>query len=62
MRESAHSILYAVANSNAYMDVDDGSNGIGWETVFYLCMAAVIVVLAACEVVTIRRYRRRIKA
>ena len=62
MRESAHSILYAVANSNAYMDVDDGSNGISWETVFYICLAAVIVVLAACEVVTIRRYRRRIKA
>ena len=60
MRDSAHSILYAVANSNAYM-TDGDAAGLSWETVFYLCLAGVILVLAVCEWITIRRYRNRIK-
>ena len=59
MRDSAHSILYAVANSNAYM-ADADAAGISWETVFYLCLAGVILVLAVCEWITIRRYRKRV--
>ena len=58
MRDASHNILYAVANSNAYMTEQDAGS-ISWETVFYLCLAAVIVVLAVCEWITIRRYRSR---
>lgn len=58
MRDASHNILYAVANSNAYL-VDQDTGSIRWETVFYLCLAAVIVVLAVCEWITIRRYRKR---
>ena len=58
MRDASHNILYAVANSNAYMTEQDAGS-INWETVFYLCLAAVIVVLAVCEWITIRRYRSR---
>ena len=58
MRDASHNILYAVANSNAYMTEQDAGS-ISWETVFYLCLAAVIVVLAVCEWITIRRYRTR---
>ena len=54
----SHNILYAVANSNVYMTEQDAGS-ISWETVFYLCLAAVIVVLAVCEWITIRRYRSR---
>lgn len=60
MRDSAHGILYAVANSNAYM-TDGDAAGLSWETVFYLCLAGVILVLAVCEWITIRRYRNRMK-
>ena len=60
MRDSAHGILYAVANSNAYM-TDGDVAGLSWETVFYLCLAGVILVLAVCEWITIRRYRNRMK-
>ncbi len=58
MRDASHNILYAVANSNAYMTEQDAGS-ISWETVFYLCLAAIIVVLAVCEWITIRRYRSR---
>lgn len=58
MRDASHNILYAVANSNVYMTEQDAGS-ISWETVFYLCLAAVIVVLAVCEWITIRRYRSR---
>ena len=58
VRDASHNILYAVANSNAYMTEQDAGS-ISWETVFYLCLAAVIVVLAVCEWITIRRYRSR---
>ena len=58
MRDASHNVLYAVANSNAYMTEQDAGS-ISWETVFYLCLAAVIVVLAVCEWITIRRYRSR---
>ena len=58
MRDASHNILYAVANSNAYMTEQDAGS-ISWETVFYLCLAAIIVVLAVCEWITIRRYRTR---
>jgi len=60
LREAIHGTLYAVANSNAYTHMSGTAGGISWYTVFYICLAVVLVLLVIVEVITIKRYRKRV--
>lgn len=60
LREAIHGTLYAVANSNAYTHASGTAGGVSWDTVFYICLAVVLVLLVIVEVITIKRYRKRV--
>lgn len=55
LRQAAHDTLYAVANSNA-MDKNTGAPA--WVVTFLVCDVILLLVLAGCEVLVIRMYRK----
>lgn len=56
LREAAHENLYALANSNA-MDKENGTPG--WVKVFIGVDVLLAVILAGCEVLLFRNYKKR---
>lgn len=59
MRESAHNILYTVANSWIYEDGQPAVQRASWEYMTWAVLAALGIGLIALEALAIRRYRKR---
>ncbi|PHP51887.1 glycoside hydrolase family 3 C-terminal domain-containing protein [Actinomyces ruminis] len=59
MRESAHNILYTVANSWIYEDGQPEVQRASWEYLTWGVLAALGIGLIALETLAIRRYRKR---
>lgn len=61
MRQAVKNILYTVVNSNAYTEeaYAKGSAMPTWQKTLYMADAAVVIVLAALEVLLIRSYMKK---
>lgn len=61
MRQAVKNILYTVVNSNAYSDeaYAAGNAMPGWQKILFGADAAIVIVLAALEVLLIRSYKKK---
>ena len=62
MREAAHGILYATANSWMYENGEPESAAPIWQTITYAVIAVAAIAFVVLEVLTIKRYMDRRKA